>query len=212
MTAASVTPMAAAVTVAALASAAAVLAALAAFIAAAITAFAAFIAAAMASFAMAASITTAVTAFAVAAFAMAAVAAMTPMTAVAAMPAFPAFVATVIVAAVAAVIMIVVVAVISAPRWRRQRSRLIIDIGAALHQRIAEPNRTQRVEPRRTDDVRRTIIAERKIRLFVCRRALGAATLRFAALQRGDDLRDCFRRDEKRLRHRPAARRANAIA
>jgi hypothetical protein len=71
---------------------------------------------------------------------------------------------TVIVSAVAAVIMIVVVAVVSAlARWRRQRRRLIVGIGAALHQRIAEPNRTQRVEPRRTDDVRRTIIAERRL-------------------------------------------------
>ena len=176
--------------------AAAVLAALTAFIA---TAVAAFAATTMAAFAV-----TAMTALAITALA------------VAAMTALAAFVTTVIVAAVAAVTMIVVVAVISAlARGRRQRSRLVVDIGAALHQRIAEPNRTQRVEPRRTDDVRRTIIAERKVRLFVRRLTLGAASLRFAALQRGDDLRDRFQaargkaptpaRRSARKRHSPDA-------
>jgi len=191
--------------------------------AAVLAALAAFIAAAMAAFAMAASIT-AMTTFAVTTFAMSAVAAlaMSAMTALAmtavaafamtAVAALAAFMTTVIMSAMVAVIMIVVVAVTSAlARWRRQRRRLIVDVGAALHDRIAEPNRTQRVEARRTDDVRRTIIAEGKVRLFVRRLALGAATLSFTALQCRDDLRDRLRRHEERLRHRPAARRAYPI-
>jgi len=117
-----------------------------------------------------------------------------------------------IVSTMAAIIVLAVVVISVLARGRRQRSGLIVDIGAALHQRIAEPNRTKRVQPRRTHDVRGSIMAQRKMSLFARRLALGAATLPFAALQRGQDFRDLFRRHKERLRHRTAARRANAIA